>query len=65
MTTAKKPKPKPLPVPRCPRPLLCKCSLRVRLLGDGCMHCNPDFWREALREQAYGQERAARRRVRE
>lgn len=24
----------------------CNCSLRIRLVGDGCPKCNPDYWQE-------------------
>jgi len=29
---------------------LCKCSLRGRLVGDGCQYCNPELAAEFERE---------------
>jgi len=29
----------------------CRCSLRTRLVGDGCEHCNPALMIDILREQ--------------
>jgi len=22
----------------------CKCSMRIKLVGDGCRYCNPQYW---------------------
>jgi hypothetical protein len=30
----------------------CKCSFRIRTVGDGCSVCNPEYWKEMLEEQA-------------
>lgn len=24
----------------------CNCSLRIKLVGDGCAVCNPEFWED-------------------
>ncbi len=29
-----------------PDPLGCQCSMRIRLVGDGCQYCNPDYANE-------------------
>ena len=26
----------------------CRCSLRIKLVGDGCSVCNPDLWKELI-----------------
>jgi len=30
---------------------LCDCDMTIKLNGDGCLLCNPDFWAEQLVEQ--------------
>ena len=30
----------------------CKCSFRIRMVGDGCGYCNPDLWLEFELEEA-------------
>lgn len=24
----------------------CNCSMRIKLVGDGCSICNPEYWEE-------------------
>lgn len=24
----------------------CQCSMRIKLVGDGCPVCNPDYWEQ-------------------
>jgi hypothetical protein len=31
-------------------PAECRCSLRIRLAGDGCSVCNPELWKELRAE---------------
>lgn len=30
---------------------LCKCSMRIRVVGDGCRYCNPQHYIDKLEEQ--------------
>jgi len=29
----------------------CHCSMRIKLVGDGCYICNPEFWEDMLEEE--------------
>jgi hypothetical protein len=29
----------------------CQCSMRTRLVGDGCSSCNPEYWKDMLEEE--------------
>jgi len=29
----------------------CECSMRIKLTGDGCRYCNPQYYIEILEEQ--------------
>jgi len=28
----------------------CKCDMRTKLVGDGCSVCNPDYWKDMMKE---------------
>ena len=28
----------------------CNCSMRIKLVSDGCFACNPEYWEEMLDE---------------
>jgi hypothetical protein len=32
----------------------CRCSLRIKLVGDGCAICNPELWKDLLRHEDKG-----------
>lgn len=35
----------------------CKCSFRIKMVGDGCRYCNPQYYIDILEDQAADDER--------